>query len=191
MPLRLAKKAFVPVVLVPIPFVQERPSIKALEALRLVVVTPPKNVTATDDVAPRAVTVASVSASPAEGAQFVPFERQTSKPLTKTCEDETSEAKKFVAVAFVNVAVVPTRLVVKRLVVVTVPKLPFQRSEGVPSEKVRSVVGIKFEDTVPETVRVDVTVMLFTMAPPRRFKVAVATEPRFVTERRLSISVVG
>lgn len=59
-------------VFVPVASVQARPSIKALEALRLLVVTPPKNVTATDVVAPRPVTVASVSASAPAGGQLVP-----------------------------------------------------------------------------------------------------------------------
>lgn len=72
--------------------------------MRFEVVTPPKNVTATEVVAPRAVTEASVSDSPASAGQLVPFERQTSKPPTKTWDEETSEAKRFVAVAFVIVA---------------------------------------------------------------------------------------
>lgn len=58
--------------LVPVALVQERPSINALEALRLVVVTPPKKVTATEVVAPLPVTVARVSASAPAGGQLVP-----------------------------------------------------------------------------------------------------------------------
>ncbi len=53
-----------------------RLSMSALVALRLVVVTPPKNVTAIDVVAPRAVTVASVSVEYIE-RQLVPLARQT------------------------------------------------------------------------------------------------------------------
>jgi len=64
---------------------------------------------------------------------------------------------------------------------------------------VRSVDGRRSEDTVPETMRVEVTSALatmavsvtfkvFEMAPPRRVRVAVATEPRLVTERRVSDS---
>lgn len=82
----------------------------------------------------------------------------------------------------VNVAFVPIKLEVMTFVVVTVPKLPFQRSEGVPSVNARSVVGVRFEDTVPDTVSVEVTVALFVENPPNKLKVAVATEPRFVTD---------
>lgn len=97
---------------------------------------------------------------------------------------EAVVAKKFVAVAFVKIPLVPMRFVV-----VTVPKLPFQRSDAVPRANVRSVVGRRFEDTVPDTVRLEVTVTLFAMAPPRRLNVAVALEPRFVTESKVSASV--
>ena len=64
----------------------------------------------------------------------------------------------------------------------------------------RSVVGRRFEEMVPETISVEVTTALamvavsvtfkvLEMAPPRRVRVAVVTEPRLVTERRVSISV--
>lgn len=58
---------------------------------------------------------------------------------------------------------------------------------------------MRFVDTVPDTIRVLVTTALamvavsvtfnvLAIAPPRSVSVAVATEPRFVTERRLSTS---
>ena len=47
---------------------------------------------------------------------------------------------------------------------------------------------MRFEETVPDTVSVEVTVALFVENPPRRASVAVATEPRFVTERSVSAS---
>ena len=110
----MAKKALVLVTLVPVALVHERPvmvplaevraSINALEALRLVVVTPPKKVTATDVVAPRAVTLANVSASPAITGQFEPSLVQTSKPFTRICVEDTSVAKRFVVETLVNVA---------------------------------------------------------------------------------------
>lgn len=93
----------------------------------------------------------------------------------------------MVAVALVKVTFVNTPFVPIRFVVVTVPKLPFQRSEGVPRAKERSVVGIRSDETVPETVSVEVTVTLFAIAPPRSVSVAVATEPRFVTLSRVSV----
>lgn len=96
----------VPVVLVPVASVQRRlviepvaaltPPLTAMEdaftfakfavplTLRLDEVTPPKKVTATEVVAPRPVTVAKVSASAPAGGQFVPSDKQTSKPLTTT-----------------------------------------------------------------------------------------------------------
>ena len=59
---------------------------------------------------------------------------------------------------------------------------------------------MRFVDTVPDTIRVLVTTALaivavfvtfnvLAIAPPRRVRVAVATEPRLVTERRVSDSV--
>ena len=69
---RAVTVALVKVALVPI-----RESINALVALRLLVVTPPKKVTATEVVAPRPVTEARVSASAPAGGQLVPFEVQT------------------------------------------------------------------------------------------------------------------
>lgn len=47
---------------------------------------------------------------------------------------------------------------------------------------------MRFEDTVPETVRVEVTVALLVVKPPSRVRVAVATDPLFVTERSVSAS---
>lgn len=47
---------------------------------------------------------------------------------------------------------------------------------------------MRFEDTVPETMRVEVTVRFEVMAPPRSVRVAVATDPLFVTERSVSAS---
>lgn len=92
--------------MVPVAFVHERPSIRALVAFKFDVVTPPKKVTATEVVAPRAVTEARVSASaPAEG-QLVPFERQTLKPPTKTCVEDTRLEKRLVVVTLVMVALV-------------------------------------------------------------------------------------
>lgn len=93
--------------MVPVASVQRRPSIKALEALRFDVVTPPKNVTATLVVAPRPVTVARVSASAPAGGQLVPFERQTLKPPTNTWVDDTRFEKRLVVVTLVTVALVP------------------------------------------------------------------------------------
>lgn len=87
-----------------------------------------------------------------------------------------------------KVAFVLERPVARRFVVVTVPKLPFQRSDGVPRLKRRSVVGLRLDETVPETVRVEVTVALFVVNPPRRVSVAVALEPRLVTLARVSAS---
>lgn len=96
----MAKNALVPVVLVPVALVQERPVIEPVaavnppliatdealivarldvpETFKFELVTPPKKVTATEDVAPRPVTKARVSASAASAAQFVPSSRQTS-----------------------------------------------------------------------------------------------------------------
>ena len=68
--------------LVTVPLPETRVSINALVALRLVVVTPPKKVTATEVVAPRAVTIASVSVEYME-TQFVPLARQTNSPETR------------------------------------------------------------------------------------------------------------
>lgn len=96
----------------------------------------------------------------------------------KRLVDEAVVAKKLVEVAFDVVL----------FTMVTSPKLPFQRREGVPREYVRSVVGTRFEDTVPETVRVEVTVALFVVKPPSKLNVAVATEPRLVTLRSVSAS---
>ncbi len=56
---------------------------------------------------PRAVTDASVSLSLELAGQFVPFARQTAKPLTKSCEVETVRAPNHVAVAEVKVALPP------------------------------------------------------------------------------------
>lgn len=203
---RLVVARLVEVVLVPVPLVQIMPPTEAVaaekpfkiatdEALRYwtfavpvtfksEVVTPPKKVTVEVAVPPRAVTDASVSD---EARQLVPFARQTFWPATKSCEEETSVAAKFVAVAFVKVAFVPVRPDEIRLVVVTVPKLPFQRRTGVPSENVRSVVGVKLDETVPETVSVEVTVALLVEKPPRSVSVAVATAPRFVTMAKVSV----
>ena len=62
------------------------------------------------------------------------------------------------------------------------------------------MVGRRFDEIVPETVRVlvttafaivavSVTFTVLEIAPPRRVRVAVATEPRLVTERRVSDSI--
>lgn len=97
-------------------------------------------------------------------------------------------AKRLVEEAVVAKRLVEVAFVVVLLTIETSPKAPFQRNEGVPSEKVRSVVGVRFEDTVPETVSVEVTVALLVVKPPSKESVAVATEPRLVTERRVSAS---
>ena len=60
-----------------------------------------------------------------------------------------------------------------------------------PKEKARSVVGMRFEETVPETVRVEVTVRVETFAPPKSESVVVVNAPRFVTIWRVSVSVVA
>lgn len=83
-----------------------RSSIRALVALRFVVVTPPKKVTAALVVAPRPVTVANVSASAPAGGQFAPSLVQTLKPFTRICVDETRVEKRFVVVTLVKVAFV-------------------------------------------------------------------------------------
>ena len=66
----------------------------------------------------------------------------------------------------------------------------------------RSVVGVRSDDTVPETTRVLVTTALamvavsvtfktLVIAPPRRVRVLVASAPRFVTLRSVSDSAVA
>jgi len=112
------------VTLVPVALVQERPSINALEALRLVVVTPPKKVTATEVVAPRPVTVARVSASPAITGQFEPSLVQTSKPFTRICVEDTSVAKRFVVETLVNVAFEPRSSVILPELAIKEPMVP-------------------------------------------------------------------
>lgn len=47
---------------------------------------------------------------------------------------------------------------------------------------------MRFDETVPDTVRVEVTVALFVEKPPRSASVAVATAPRFVTLANVSAS---
>lgn len=143
----MAKKAFVPVVFVPVAFVQARPVIEPVTALNppltatdeaLIVarfevpltlifdeVTPPKNVTPTVVVAPRAVTDASVSASATAAGQFVPFERQTLKPPTKTCVDDTRLEKRFVVVTLVMVAFVPRMAEILPEFAIKEPIVPF------------------------------------------------------------------
>lgn len=97
-------------------------------------------------------------------------------------------AKRLVEVVLVPVAFVQTSEAVVAFVITTSPKLPFQRNEGVPMLYARSVVGVRLEETVPETVSVVVTTAFEVFKPPSKLRVAVATEPRFVTERRVSAS---
>ena len=75
-PVRLVIEPLVEVTFVEVTLPATRPSTKALEALRLVVVTPPKKVTGTEVVAPRAVMVAKVSVEYIE-RQLVPSAKQT------------------------------------------------------------------------------------------------------------------
>jgi hypothetical protein len=59
---------------------------------------------------------------------------------------------------FVNVPFVPKRFVVVTDVAVTLAKFAFQRSDAVPSEKVASPLGVRFEPTKPSSPKfVDVT----------------------------------
>lgn len=85
---------------------------------------------------------------------------------------------------------VAARLVVVTLVDVTSPNVPFQRFVPDPKEKARSVVGTRLELTVPETMRVEVTVAFEALKPPKRESVAVANDPLAVTEARVSDSEV-
>ncbi len=112
------------VTLVPVALVQERPSINALEALRLVVVTPPKKVTATEVVAPRLVSLANVPVSPAITGQFEPSLVQTSKPFTRICVEDTSVAKRFVVETLVNVAFVLRSSVILPVLAIKEPMVP-------------------------------------------------------------------
>jgi len=73
---------------------------------------------------------------------------------------------------------------------VTAPNSAFQRLVALPKEKARSVVGMRLEDTVPDTVSVEVTVAFDALKPPNKESVAVANEPRAVTEARVSVSAV-
>lgn len=108
---------------------------------------------------------------------------------------------------FVITPNVANKLVVVTLVAVTDPSSAFQRCVLSPKENARSVVGMRFDDTVPETVRVEVTVRVFAVVPPssKVAPVAVRLEvvrppksdkacevvaPRAVTEASVSASAV-
>jgi hypothetical protein len=125
-----------------------------------------------------------------------------------------------VARRFVMVPVVALRLVTPRLVIfekvanklvvvtdtdVTDPKDAFQRLVAFPRENARSVVGMRFELTVPETMRVLVTVRVLAVAPlrmrtvpvvvrsevvspPNKERASEVVAPRAVTEARVSAS---
>ena len=95
----------------------------------------------------------------------------------------------FVANKFVLDASVANKFVVVTLTLVTDPKEAFQRREGEPSEKERSEVGMRLEETVPETVRVPVTVAFDAVKPPNSESVLVANDPRAETVARVSDSV--
>ena len=75
---------------------------------------------------------------------------------------------------FVMVPKEANKLVVVTEVAVTEPNSAFQRLVAFPSEKARSVVGIKLELTVPETTRVEVTVRVLAVVPPSRSVAPVA-----------------
>jgi len=103
---------------------------------------------------------------------------------------------KFEGVAPVTVRLVKKAFVAKRfvdveLVEVVFPKYPFHRFVTLPRLKARSVVGMRFEETVPETVRVEVTVRVEALAPPKRESVVVVKAPRLETIWRVSDSVVA
>lgn len=103
-PRRFVKYAFVPVVFVLDASDQKSAAIvpdgesNSEVTFNCEVVTPPKNVTATEVVAPRPVTEASVSISNDAG-QLVPSFKQTVRPFTKSCVVETTVEKRFVVVA--------------------------------------------------------------------------------------------
>lgn len=83
---------------------------------------------------------------------------------------------------------VTARFVVVTLVDVTFPRLAFQRFVALPRLNARSVVGTRFDETVPETISVEVTVRSETLAPPNKLSVVVVNEPRLVTDCSVSTS---
>jgi hypothetical protein len=87
-----------------------------------------------------------------------------------------------------DVIPVTARLVVVTLVDVTSPNVAFQRLVADPRLNARSVVGTRFEFTVPETMRVEVTVAFEEVNPPNSERVVVVKAPRFVTDWRVSAS---
>jgi hypothetical protein len=115
---------------------------------------------------------------------------------------------------FVNVPFVPKRFVVVTDVAVTLAKFAFQRSDAVPSEKIASPLGVRFDPTkpskpklvdvtfeavafanvtlarlvAPNTVNVEVTVELEPMKPPYSWRVVVAKAPRAETVASVSTS---
>ena len=115
------------------------------------------------------------------------------------------EAVRFVTPRFVIFEKVANKLVVVTETVVTDPRLAFQRLVAFPRENARSEVGMRFELTVPVTRSVLVTVRVLAVAPlsrrtvpvvvrslvvrpPNNWTVAVANDPRAVTEARVSDS---
>jgi len=92
-----------------------------------------------------------------------------------------SVAASVVTPKFVMVPKVANKLVVVTEVLVTDPNCAFQRWVASPSEKARSVVGIRFEETVPDTVRVEVTVSVLAVVPPSNKVVPVAVRLEVVS----------
>lgn len=137
-------KRFVEVAFVVVPLVTTRPSINALEALRLVVVTPPKKVTATEVVAPRAVTMARVSVEYIE-TQLVPLARQTFWPETRRDVAETEPMLRVAPVALVKV-----RLAMVPVVTFAVPMVavPMFEVEALTVEELRTVTIIEAPDAL-------------------------------------------
>lgn len=82
---------------------------------------------------------------------------------------------------FREVSPVTARLVVVTLVEVTSPSVAFQRLVAFPRLKARSVVGTRLEPTVPDTMRVLVTVAFDAEKPPKSERVVVVNAPRSVT----------
>jgi hypothetical protein len=129
---------------------------------------------------------------------IVPLVAEKFVPVADTNESDVIDPELIVAVWTPSVLIVPfvafkfvaNKLVDVLFVDVVFPKYPFQRFVALPSENARSVVGIKSDETVPETVSVEVTTKVDTFAPPNNESVVVVNAPRFVTVCNVSDSLV-
>jgi hypothetical protein len=198
------------VTLVPVPFVKVRPWREVVPVtVRLPTVAEPRVADAAVTVAPDAPLKARTDANKlvVVTAVAVTFAMVTLPsvvwPLTDRKEPER----------LVNCPFVANRLVVVTLVAVAFARMAFHRNPADPSDKAASIEGRRLVETTPDTARpvvvtlepwalvkerpwrevepktvnVEVTVEEAATNPPRNWRVAVAEEPRAVTEARVSV----